>query len=71
MGGRGVADDELLLRWLVTKEEFDAMRAAGPSQDPVPATRPILELLENLSKRKSNQIFIRTEKMTLSLNRRQ
>ncbi len=61
----GLSDDELLLRWLVTRDEFDAMRAAGPA---TPYTgNGVLGLLQNLRGHKANHVYIRKPGLKLSL----
>jgi len=69
MGEPGISDDDLLLRWLITKEEFTAMRATGPSTEYAHAGQPLLELLGDLSKRKSNHVFIEKTGLKLQLTR--
>ena len=62
---RGLSDDDLLLRWLITKDEFNAMRAAGPA---TPYTgNGVLGLLENLRGHKANQVYIRKPGLRLAL----
>ena len=35
LGGPGVSDEELLLRWLLTRDEIAAMRAGGCRTTPI------------------------------------
>lgn len=66
IGGADVSDDELLLRWLLHKEEIDAMRAAGPPKEYSSARHPLIALIEELSAR-ADLNEIRVEKPGLSL----
>ena len=50
LGGPGVSDEELVLRWLLNKEDIAAMRAAGPAKDYVTARHPLVKLMAELSK---------------------
>ena len=63
----GLPDDDLLLRWLVTKDEFTAMRDAGPATTYAGNDRPLLGLLRDLRGHKANQIYIRKPGLKLSL----
>ncbi len=61
----GLSDDDLLLRWLVTRDEFNAMRAAGPA---TPYTgNGVLGLLQNLRGHKANHVYIGKPGLKLSL----
>ncbi len=48
LGGPGVSDEDFLLRWLLRREDVDAMRAAGPVQDYVTDGDPLLSLVKEL-----------------------
>lgn len=50
-GGVGDSDEEIVLRWLTSKEEVSAMRAAGSPGTRLTATHPLLTLVEQLTKR--------------------
>jgi oxaloacetate decarboxylase (Na+ extruding) subunit alpha len=47
-GGPGVSDEDFLLRWLLRKEDVDAMRAAGPVQEYVTEGDPLVSLVKEL-----------------------
>ncbi len=49
LGGPGVSDDELLLRWLLNKDEIAAMRAAGPAKEYAIARHPLVKLMAELT----------------------
>ena len=70
-GGRGVSDVDLMLRWMVTKEDVDAMRAAGPYKEYVSARLPLVRLIEELTKRTiSSRIQVQKPGLSLTLERR-
>lgn len=71
MGGKGVSDDDLLLRWLVTEEEFSVMRAAGPPRDYAGGNPSLLALLENLCKRKTSHVRFQKPGLSVTLQRRE
>lgn len=50
-GGAGVSDEELLLRYFLTREEIDVMRAAGPPRDYPFDTAPVTRLVEGFTAR--------------------
>ncbi len=61
----GLSDDDLLLRWLITQDEFNAMRAAGPA---TPYTgNGVLGLLQNLRGHKANHVYIQKPGLKLAL----
>ena len=51
LGGDGVPDEELLLRWLLSEAEIAEMRAAAPPRAYVSARPPVVSLVEELVKR--------------------
>ena len=51
LGGDGVSDEELLLRWLLDEAEIAEMRAAAPPRAYVSARPPVVSLVEQLVKR--------------------
>ena len=51
LGGDGVSDEELLLRWLLSEAEIAEMRAAAPPRAYVSARPPVVSLVEELVKR--------------------
>jgi oxaloacetate decarboxylase alpha subunit len=50
LGAEGISDEDLLLRWLVRKEDIAAMRAAPPIIDYVTDTAPLVTLVSNLAR---------------------
>jgi oxaloacetate decarboxylase alpha subunit len=50
LGGPGVSDEELLLRWLLNRDDIAAMRAAGPAKEYVTAKHPLVRLMAELAR---------------------
>ena len=50
LGGPGVTDEELLLRWMLSEDEIAAMRAAGPPREYLGARLPLVALMERLTR---------------------
>jgi len=46
----GASDEDLLLRYLMRKEDVDAMRSAGPVRDYITDTDPLVTLVADLSR---------------------
>jgi len=70
LGGPGLSDDELLLRYIVREErEIKAMRAAGPVQEYLSAKNPLIVLIQELLKQK-NLDYISVNKDDLSVSLR-
>jgi len=71
LGGSGVSDDELLMRYVVGKDDVEAMRAACVPKEYVSARKPLLTLLRDLTRRTDcRQIFIRKKGFSVTLERR-
>jgi oxaloacetate decarboxylase alpha subunit len=71
LGGTGVSDDELLLRYIVREEkEINAMRAAGPVKEYQSMTHPLVVLIQELLKQKGlGYIYIHRDDLSLSLRK--
>jgi oxaloacetate decarboxylase (Na+ extruding) subunit alpha len=70
MNAEGVSDEELLLRWNLSVEEIDTMRAAGAPKEYLTARQPLVKLIDALTKRTDyRQIVIQKGDMVVSLNR--
>jgi oxaloacetate decarboxylase (Na+ extruding) subunit alpha len=68
LGGPGVSDEEVLLRWNLGKDEIATMRAAGPPKEYLTVRQPLVTLIEELSKRSGwKQIHVQKGNMVLSL----
>jgi oxaloacetate decarboxylase alpha subunit len=71
LGGHGVSDDELLLRYFAGKDDVTAMRAAGPSKQYVTARQPLIVLIEELTKQSDyRQITIQKGKLSVHLEKK-
>ncbi|MEE9145039.1 MAG: biotin carboxyl carrier protein, partial [Candidatus Binatia bacterium] len=71
LGGAGVSDEELLLRWLLNSEEIDAMRAAGPAKEYLSVRQPLVALIEELTKRTDcNRIQVQKPGLSITLERK-
>ncbi len=71
LGGPGVSDDELLMRYVVGKDDVEAMRAAGSPRECLGANKPLLALLENLTSRADcHQIYIQKNGLSVTLEKR-
>ena len=71
LGAEGTSDEELLLRWIVGKEDIDAMRANPRPLEYLNSEQPLVNLLQQLSKRTQNrQIHVQTPGFSLILERR-
>jgi hypothetical protein len=71
LGAEGTSDEELLLRWIVGKEDIDTMRANPRPLEYLNSEQPLVNLLQELSKRtKNRQIFIQTPTFSVTMERR-
>jgi oxaloacetate decarboxylase alpha subunit len=70
-GGPGVSDEEVILRFFSSKEDVERMHAAGPARAYTSARNPLVDLVENLSKRSDrNRVFIQSRNFSLRMERR-
>ncbi len=65
-GGAGVSDEDMMLRWIMSKEEVDIMRAAGPPRQYLSAEQPVVALVRELTAR-TDCSGIRVQKPGFSL----
>ncbi len=71
LGGPGVSDEEMLLRWLMSKDEIEAMRAANPPKEYLSTRRPVLTLIEELTRRADfSNIRIQSPGLSLTLEKK-
>jgi oxaloacetate decarboxylase alpha subunit len=69
LNAEGASDEELLLRWIVGKEDIDTMRAS-PRRPYLHTAQPLVELLEELTKRTAcRQIHVRRPGFTVTLGK--
>ena len=70
-GGAGVSDEELLLRFFAGAEAVETMRAAGPPQEQLSATQPLVRLIQEISKRRDySRIHITKGDLSVRLDKR-
>ena len=70
-GGPSLSDEELLLRVYAGENAVKGMNAAGASREHLNGTRPLIRLIEELSKKKDcNQVFISRPGLSLILGKR-
>ena len=70
-GGHGVSDEELLLRWIASKDEVDAMRAAGPPREYLTAAQPLVSLIRDLTRRTDcRRIQVRKPGFSMTLEKK-
>jgi oxaloacetate decarboxylase alpha subunit len=50
LGGPDVSDEELVLRWLLSRDDIALMRAAGPAKDYVTLKHPLVRLMADLTR---------------------
>jgi oxaloacetate decarboxylase alpha subunit len=71
LNAENCSDEELLLRWNLSVEEIETMRAAGAPKEYLTARQPLVNLLDALAKRSDyRQIVIQKGDMIVSLNRK-
>jgi oxaloacetate decarboxylase alpha subunit len=71
LGGPGVNDDELLMRYVVGKDDVEAMRAAAGPKEYISARKPLLTLLQDLARRaECRQIYIQKDGLSVTLEKR-
>jgi oxaloacetate decarboxylase alpha subunit len=70
MNAVAVSDEELLLRWNLSVEEIETMRATGAPKEYLTARQPLVNLLDALSKRTDyRQIIVQKGEMVISLQK--
>ena len=70
LGGPGVSDDELLMRYVVGKDDVEAMRAASGPREYISARNPLLTLLQDLTRRTDcHQIYIQKDCFSVTLEK--
>jgi len=66
-----VSEEELLLRWLLNKEDIAAMRVAGPAKDYVTTRHPLVKLMEGIVARSDcNLVQVSGAGFSLTLERK-
>ena len=71
LGGPGVSDDELLLRYFAGEAEVREMRAAGPPRSYLSVENPLITLIDELSKKKDlTHVHIRKGELSIQMEKR-
>jgi hypothetical protein len=70
-GGVNLSDEELLLRFYAGPEFVDALRSAPPRKLYNDARRPLVRLVEDVSRRKLGRVYIRKGDFSLTVRRRE
>jgi oxaloacetate decarboxylase alpha subunit len=71
LGGPGVSDDELLLRYFSSQTDVEAMKAAGQAAPYGRNGNGLMNLIETVTKQGTRrQIYIRTHQWSLRLEKR-
>ncbi|MFQ5542158.1 MAG: hypothetical protein ACE5E2_04955 [Candidatus Binatia bacterium] len=71
LGGRGISDDDLLLRYFAGEDEVAAMRAAAQPKDYISASSPLVALIGELTQRTDcHHITIQKGDLSLHLEKR-
>src|SRR3990172_8670289 len=71
LGGPDVSDDELLMRYVVGEDDVEAMRAAAGPREYISARKPLLPLLQDLTRRTDcRQIYIQKDGLSVTLEKR-
>jgi oxaloacetate decarboxylase alpha subunit len=69
-GGSKVNDDQLLMYYVVGKDDVDALRHVGGPKEYISARTPLLMLVQQLTRRECTQIYIQTKGMALALEKK-
>jgi oxaloacetate decarboxylase alpha subunit len=70
LGGPGVSDEELLLRFMLNKNDIAAMRAAGPVKEYDTVRHPLVRLMAELTKQNGcNLVQVSKPGFALSLEK--
>jgi oxaloacetate decarboxylase alpha subunit len=68
-GGAHLSDEELLLRFYAGPEFVDALKTALPRKEYLSANKPLVRLVEELSKKKLGHVYIRKGDFALTIQR--
>ncbi len=66
-GGAHLSDEELLLRFYAGPEFVDALKTAPPRKEYLSADKPLVRLVEELSKKKFAHVYIRKGDFSLAI----
>jgi hypothetical protein len=68
-GGAHLSDEELLLRFYAGPEFVDALKFAPPRKEYLTPDKPLVRLVEELSKKKLAHVYIRKGDFALRIER--
>ena len=68
-GGSSVSDDQLLMYYVVGKDDVDALRKGAGPREYISARKPLLRLLEQITRCESKQIYIQKKGVTVALRK--
>jgi hypothetical protein len=72
LGGSGVSDDDLLLRYFSSEADVAVMKTAGSSPSGIDGKHPILTLIESFRRQTAyHNVEIRSRDMVLRFGRKQ
>ncbi len=72
LGGAGVSDEDLLLRWILSQDEIEAMRTAGPIKEYISVRHPLVTLIQELTKRADySEIRVQKQGLSIALEKKQ
>jgi oxaloacetate decarboxylase alpha subunit len=72
LGGIALGDDELLMRYVVGKDDVDALKSAAGPKEYMDARNPLVTLIQELSRRADcSQIYVRKPGLSLILEKRE
>ena len=72
LGGAGFGDDELLMRYVVGKDDVDALKSASGPKQYLSASHPLVTLIQELSGRADcSQIYVHKPGLSLTLAKRE
>jgi oxaloacetate decarboxylase alpha subunit len=71
LGGPGVSDDQVLLRYFAGKEDVEAMLKAGPPKTYLSVRHPLVALIDEIAKRKlPARVYIEKKDYSLRLEKK-
>ena len=65
-GGPSLSDEELILRFYAGLEFVDALKSAPSRKEYLDARKPLVKLIEELSRKRSGHVYIRKGDFSLS-----
>jgi hypothetical protein len=69
-GGLNLSDEELILRFYAGPEFVDALKSAPPRKEYLDARKPLVKLVEELSRKRLDHVYIRKDGFSLAAGRK-